>query len=159
MDSPSPCVDGGDNTFLGFIIPQNRGEVKGKEKNLQKDSEPSLASHKRLSRREFALQTSPRLGFASHVISQNFLPLPKQKGRRLATFLFWQGQKDSNPRPMVLETSTLPTELYPCVHFCNAQYYIIVLSKLQAFFQKNFIFFLKKEIRFPKESNFFSVYY
>ena len=72
---------------------------------------------------------------------------------------FWQGQKDSNPRPMVLETSTLPTELYPCVHFCNAQYYIIVLSKLQAFFQKNFIFFSKKEIRFPKESNFFSVYY
>ena len=30
-------------------------------------------------------------------------------------FLVWQGQKDSNPRPMVLETSTLPTELYPCV--------------------------------------------
>ncbi len=27
---------------------------------------------------------------------------------------FWQGQKDSNPRPLVLETSTLPTELYPC---------------------------------------------
>ena len=26
---------------------------------------------------------------------------------------FWQGQKDLNPRPMVLETSTLPTELYP----------------------------------------------
>ena len=25
----------------------------------------------------------------------------------------WQGQKDSNPRPMVLETSTLPAELYP----------------------------------------------
>ena len=31
-----------------------------------------------------------------------------------APFLFlWQGQKDLNPRPMVLETSTLPTELYP----------------------------------------------
>ena len=27
--------------------------------------------------------------------------------------LFWQGRKDSNPRPMVLETSTLPTELHP----------------------------------------------
>ena len=26
---------------------------------------------------------------------------------------FWQGRKDSNPRPMVLETSTLPTELHP----------------------------------------------
>ena len=41
-------------------------------------------------------------------------PCQNKKGRRLATFLFWQGQKDSNPRPMVLETSTLPTELYPC---------------------------------------------
>src|SRR5688572_9724597 len=26
----------------------------------------------------------------------------------------WQGQQDSNPRPMVLETIALPTELYPC---------------------------------------------
>jgi hypothetical protein len=31
------------------------------------------------------------------------------------------------------------------VHFCNAQYYIIVLSKLQALLQKNFIFFQKKK--------------
>ena len=29
--------------------------------------------------------------------------------------IFWQGQKDLNPRPMVLETSTLPTELYPYI--------------------------------------------
>ena len=65
-------------------------------------------------------------------------------GRQKCVFC-WQGQKDSNPRPMVLETSTLPTELYPCVHFCNAQYYIIVFFKLQAFFQKNFIFFQKKK--------------
>ena len=45
------------------------------------------------------------------------LPLPvKEKGtiRLHASFLFlWQGRKDSNPRPMVLETSTLPTELHP----------------------------------------------
>ena|GEM_PF-3082810 len=27
--------------------------------------------------------------------------------------LIWQGQKGSNPRPTVLETGTLPTELYP----------------------------------------------
>ena len=33
-------------------------------------------------------------------------------GRQKFVFL-WQGQKDSNPRPMVLETSTLPAELYP----------------------------------------------
>ena len=26
---------------------------------------------------------------------------------------FWQGQKDSNPRPAVLETAALPAELYP----------------------------------------------
>ena len=25
----------------------------------------------------------------------------------------WQGQKDSNPRHVVLETTALPTELYP----------------------------------------------
>ncbi len=25
----------------------------------------------------------------------------------------WQGQRDSNPRPSVLETDALPTELYP----------------------------------------------
>ncbi len=25
----------------------------------------------------------------------------------------WQGQRDSNPRPAVLETAALPTELYP----------------------------------------------
>ena len=26
---------------------------------------------------------------------------------------YWQGQKDSNPRHVVLETTALPTELYP----------------------------------------------
>ncbi len=26
---------------------------------------------------------------------------------------FWQGQKDLNPRHVVLETTALPTELYP----------------------------------------------
>ena len=39
-------------------------------------------------------------------------PLEIQAFQRL---LFWQGRKDSNPRPMVLETSTLPTELHPYV--------------------------------------------
>ncbi len=32
--------------------------------------------------------------------------------------IFWQGQEDSNPRPTVLETGTLPTELYPCIVKC-----------------------------------------
>ena len=29
--------------------------------------------------------------------------------------VFWQGQKDSNPRHAVLETAALPTELYPYI--------------------------------------------
>ena len=32
-------------------------------------------------------------------------------------FLFWQGQKGSNPRHAVLETAALPTELYPYIYF------------------------------------------
>ena len=28
---------------------------------------------------------------------------------------FWQGQKDLNPRHVVLETTALPTELYPFI--------------------------------------------
>ena len=50
-----------------------------------------------------------------------------------ALLLFWQGQKDLNPRPMVLETSTLPTELYPCV-LC---YYTRLLPVCQGLLSKN----------------------
>ena len=51
---------------------------------------------------------------AFHKSRKGFISL--KKAIRLCEWLFsWQGQKDSNPRPMVLETSTLPTELYPCV--------------------------------------------
>ena len=56
-----------------------------------------------------------RLSFTSAPL-QVPLPTIKEKGtdRFHDLFLFlWQGQKDLNPRPMVLETSTLPTELYP----------------------------------------------
>ena len=31
----------------------------------------------------------------------------------LKNILFWQGHRDSNPGPTVLETVALPTELYP----------------------------------------------
>ena len=31
----------------------------------------------------------------------------------MASLSMWQGQKESNPQPMVLETTTLPVELYP----------------------------------------------
>ena len=40
-------------------------------------------------------------------------PTVNKKAHQSGLFYLWQGQKDSNPRPMVLETSTLPTELYP----------------------------------------------
>ena len=38
---------------------------------------------------------------------------PKQSHPLLWMALFWQGQKDSNPRHAVLETAALPAELYP----------------------------------------------
>ena len=31
--------------------------------------------------------------------------------------LTWQGHKDLNPEPTVLETAALPIELYPYIHF------------------------------------------
>ena len=52
---------------------------------------------------------------------------------------FWQGQEDSNPRPTVLETGTLPAELYPYVDFVNTSYYITLFVGLQAFFEKKFL--------------------
>ena len=39
----------------------------------------------------------------------------KQKKTPAGVFLFWQGQKDLNPRHAVLETAALPTELYPYI--------------------------------------------
>ncbi len=64
-----------------------------------------------------------------------------KKAIRLREWLFsWQGQEDSNPRPTVLETGTLPAELYPC-----ATGYIIshFLEKSKGFCKKNQIFFEK----------------
>ena len=54
-------------------------------------------------------------------ISRN-LPFFRRLACQTAVFLVridfdhttWQGQEDSNPRPTVLETGTLPAELYPC---------------------------------------------
>ena len=55
-----------------------------------------------------------------HYRSPSSPPTHAQNNKRAIAYattlsLFWQGQKDLNPRPMVLETSTLPTELYPYV--------------------------------------------
>ena len=54
------------------------------------------------------------------------LPLYKNSTRK-ASAIFIQGQEDSNPRPTVLETGTLPAELYPYL----PAYYITYSGKLQ----------------------------
>ena len=51
------------------------------------------------------------------------------------TSAFWQGRKDSNPRPMVLETSTLPTELHPYAPV----YYTKLFLVCQVVLEKNSI--------------------
>ena len=60
----------------------------------------------------------------------------KRKRNEMLTHLIplsWQGQKDLNPRPMVLETSTLPTELYPYIRVILYQ----TKSDLSRGFSKN----------------------
>ena len=42
--------------------------------------------------------------------------LVEKNGNRITiTVLFWQGHKDLNPEPTVLETAALPIELYPYI--------------------------------------------
>ena len=48
------------------------------------------------------------LGFESFSLSENI-----KSTQQWVLLIFWQGQKDSNPRHAVLETAALPTELYP----------------------------------------------
>ena len=65
---------------------------------------------------------------------ESALPRTKKHGMPEWTFrVFWQGRKDSNPRPMVLETSTLPTELHPYAPV----YYTKLFSICQELLQKN----------------------
>ena len=63
---------------------------------------------------ERMLRTFPTLSLREGLFVK-LLPCQKTKSppRKAVDFLFWQGQKDSNPRHPVLETSVLPTELYP----------------------------------------------
>ena len=42
----------------------------------------------------------------------------------------WQGQRASNPQPLVLETSALPIELCPCS--CNCLHYSMILATTPA---------------------------
>ena len=58
--------------------------------------------------------------------SNNATPAINSKARQVfgdlraaCTWLYicrqsWQGQRESNPQPSVLETDALPIELYPC---------------------------------------------
>ena len=51
---------------------------------------------------------------------------------------FWQGQEDSNPRPTVLETGTLPAELYPYIVPSSDDFDIIAYlnKKIKGFLKK-----------------------
>ena len=56
-----------------------------------------------------------RISLAVGFFATNYLVLKRKEMAKSHLFSFWQGQKGSNPRPTVLETGTLPTELYPYV--------------------------------------------
>ena len=49
---------------------------------------------------------------------------------KAAVRFWWQGQKESNPQPTVLETVALPIELYPCkawrIIYDSSQLYKII---------------------------------
>ena len=47
--------------------------------------------------------------------------ISKNKALLTQCFVFWQGQKDLNPRHAVLETAALPTELYPYIKLVGHQ--------------------------------------
>ena len=53
--------------------------------------------------------------WSAFVRGSAFWHIRRKAPRKIPRCFSWQGQKDLNPRPLVLETSTLPTELYPCV--------------------------------------------
>lgn len=69
-----------------------------------------------IQRRYFLLHGFEKLYFYNTKIRQRHkksrIHAEKSTNMRL---LFWQGQKDLNPRHVVLETTALPTELYPCI--------------------------------------------
>ncbi len=49
------------------------------------------------------------------VLTVQFSKMKNNKKTAHKAFFKWQGQKDLNPRHMVLETIALPTELYPYI--------------------------------------------
>ena len=46
---------------------------------------------------------------------------------------FWQGHKDFNPEPTVLETAALPIELYPYILYISKAVCLKTLVGLQGF--------------------------
>ena len=56
-------------------------------------------------------------------------PLDAKKDQVTIDLVFWQGHKDLNPEPTVLETAALPIELYPYLSKANAE----VVVGLQGF--------------------------
>ena len=43
----------------------------------------------------------------------------------MLSLFFWQGHKDLNPEPTVLETAALPIELYPYLYKRHMSYYLV----------------------------------
>ena len=62
-------------------------------------------------------RSSPRRqrSFALHWTIQVLCQTEKVQHRMVLDF-FWQGHKDLNPEPTVLETAALPIELYPYIY-------------------------------------------
>ena len=52
-------------------------------------------------------------GLVVAIIHFSLVMLPFKLIRTKVQVYLWQGQQGSNPRPTVLETAALPTELYP----------------------------------------------
>ncbi len=121
--------------FEGFLLPKSATKKGQEDLSRRYDAKPRDIS---------ALLRSSVCRGSDNTLCCHSLPLPfessvaihtKQKHQAdwLGAFI-WQGQEDSNPRPTVLETGTLPAELYPCV--IRPSYYIITSADLQGVFKK-----------------------
>ncbi len=82
---------------------------------------------------------SPKRKATSHTSSLFTITYYFQKILNADAFrIFWQGREDSNPRPTVLETGTLPTELHPCIQRLTLYH---IPSHFAIPFLKIFLFF------------------
>ena len=81
----------------------------------------------------------------------------KQRCQKTTPFL-WQGRRDSNTQPMVLETTTLPLSHSPMFSFCNLllrkpQITGYSVQYLSIIVKRNYFNFKKKE-RFNNENSY-----